>query len=201
MRLPAHHIHVYFVYEWYHEHLPVRKLAPTELSFRTADLSCPLCAASVHTQGQTGPGARTELCFGSPVCWSHNSIKYSVKIKDSTIPNAGKGLFATRRLPKKSWICPYSGEPTTMSCIHKRCSGGMTAVYTEHIPGPANHAFDCACSRGVGSLANALFKPYGNVSALSRHNCLSRYRPVGDGIPGAWLKSTRVIKAGDETFN
>ncbi|CAN0402644.1 unnamed protein product [Pylaiella littoralis] len=66
----------------------------------------------------------------------------------------------------------------------------MAAAYTERIPGLANLAFDCACSRGVGSLANARFNADGKMSALNRHNCLSRYRPVGDGTPGVWLKLT-----------
>lgn len=181
--------------------MPVRRRAPTELSFRTADWSCPLkCGQCTHTRAN-GTRCKNRVCFGSPVCWLHNCIKYGVKIKDSTIPGAGKGLFATRRLPKDSWICPYSGEPTTMNCIHQRYPGAMTAAYTEQIPGPANLAFDCACSRGVGSLANARFNADGKVSALNRHNCLSRYRPVGDGVPGVWLKSTRVVEDGDEIFN
>lgn len=181
--------------------MAVRKRKPTELSFQTANWSCPLtCDQCTHTKAN-GVRCKNRVCFGFPVCWMHNAMKYGVKIKNSTIPGAGKGLFATRRLSKDSWICPYSGEATTMNCIHQRYPGEMTAAYTEQIPGNPNLAFDCACSRGIGSLANAHFNANGKLSALSRHNCFSRYRPVGDGVPGVWLKSTKVIKEGQEIFN
>lgn len=143
----------------------MRRSAPTALSFRTVDWSCPLkCGQCTRANGTR---CKNRVCFGSPVCWLHNSIKYDVEIKDSTIPGAGNGLFATRRLPKDSWMCPYSGEPTTMNCIHQRYPGAMTTAYTEQIPGPANLAFDCSCSRGVGYLANARFNADGKVSALN----------------------------------
>lgn len=173
----------------------------TELSFRTANWSCPLtCDTCTHTRAN-GVRCKNRVCFGFPVCWMHNAMKYGVKIKNSAIPGAGKGLFATRRLSKDSWICPYSGEATTMNCIHQRYPGGMTAAYAERIPGEANLAVDCACSRGIGSLSNAHFNANGTLSARSRHNCISRYRPVGDGVPGVWLKSTKLIKEGQEIFN
>lgn len=179
--------------------MPLRRRAPTELCFRTENWSCPLtCDQCTHTRAN-GIRCKNRVCFGSPVCWVHNSTKYGVKIKKSTIPGAGKGLFATRRIPKDSWICPYSGEQTTMNCIHQRYPGGMTAAYTEQISD--NLAFDCACSRGIGSLANARFNANGTVSSLSRHNCFSRYRPAGNGVSGVWLKSTKVIKDGEEIFN
>ncbi|CAB1097165.1 unnamed protein product [Ectocarpus sp. CCAP 1310/34] len=77
----------------------------------------------------------------------------------------------------------------------------MTASYAEMLPGPEQLHIDSACNRGVASLSNGLFNANGSVSSLSRHNCVSRYRPVGDGVPGAWLKSTKPIKIGDEIFN
>lgn len=158
---------IYFVFQWYRANMPVLRRAPTALSFRTVDWSCPLkCGRCTHMRAN-GTRCKNRVCFGSPVCWLHNSIKYGVKIKDSTIPGAGNVLFATRRLPKNSCMCPYSGDPTTMNCIHQRYPGAMTTAYTEQIPAPANLAFDCSCSRGVGSLANARFNADGNVSALT----------------------------------
>ncbi len=181
--------------------MPASKSYPTELSFQTADWSCPLvCQQCEHTTAN-GVQCKNRVCFGFPLCWMHNSLRYGVKSKDSTIPNAGKGLFATRKLPKNSWICPYVGESTTMTCINQRYPGDTTASYTEQMPGPQQIAVDAACSRGIGSLANALFNADGSVSSLRRHNCISRYRPVGDGTPGLWLKTTKTIKIGDEIFH
>lgn len=116
----------------------------------------------------------------------------------STIPGAGKGLFATRTIPKGLWLCPYVGEETTMSCIHERYPGTMTAPYTMQLPGGL--AVDCALVRGIASLANGKFNADETVSSLDRHNCVTRVRPVGDGVPGAWLKSTKSIKRGREIF-
>ena len=128
-------------------------------------------------------------------------MKYGVKVRKSTIPGAGNGLFATRLIKKNTWICPMIGETTTMACINQRYPGIMTAPYAEVFPNQSNQAVDGACQRGIGSLANGRFNKNGTVSSLSRHNCKTRYRPVGDGFPGIWLKATKTIRAGDEIFN
>ncbi|CAB1097164.1 unnamed protein product [Ectocarpus sp. CCAP 1310/34] len=181
--------------------MPVRKRAPKEYSFRTASWSCPLTCEQCQEVRANGMRCKNRVCFGTPLCHVHNSLKYGVKAKTSTIVNAGKGLFATRAFPKNSWICPYLGEKTSKDCIQKRYPGDMTAAYAEILPGPEQLHIDSACKRGVASLANGLFNANGSVSSLSRHNCVSRYRPVGDGVPGVWLKSTKPLKIGDEIFN
>lgn len=65
----------------------------------------------------------------------------------------------------------------------------------------ANDTVDCAVMRGFGSLANARFNKNGPISALIRHNSFARFRPVGEGKPGVWLKSTKAIKRGEELFS
>ncbi|ACH46888.1 putative lysine methyltransferase [Feldmannia species virus] len=176
-----------------------RRRAPTELRFETDNWSCPLKCNKCTFTRPNGLRCKNRVCFGFPLCWIHNSQKFGVKIKQSTIPGAGKGLFATRQIPKNTWICPYSGEETTMECIHQRYPGDSTAPYAEKISD--NIAYDCACSRGIGSLANGRFNANGKVSSVRRHNCISRYRPVGEGVPGVWLKSTKDIKSGEELMN
>ena len=141
---------------------------------------------------------RNRVCFGSPLCWIHNAKKYKVKANTSTIPNAGKGLFATEDFKKEAWICPMIGENISMACVEKRYPGTMTAPYTEEVR--RNKAVDCACSRGIGSTANAHFLPNGKVRGRSFHNAITRYRRVGEGIPGIWLKADKRIRAGDEIF-
>lgn len=175
-----------------------RKHTPRELQFRTKDWSCPIVCRRCKHRRANGAICKNKVCFGSPVCWVHNSILYGLKIKESSIPKPGEGLFATRVLKKDAWISPYIGEIVGMKCVHQRYPG--TAPYTMQMPGPKQLAVDCACTRGIGSLANCRFNKNGTVSSLSRHNCVSRYRPVGDGTPGLWLKATKTIKAGDEIF-
>lgn len=88
----------------------------------------------------------------------------------------------------------------TAQCIQKRYPGRMTAPYAIQLPGTGNAFVDCARVRGIGSLANGIFKPDGTVAPLSRHNCKASYRPVGDGIPGLWMKTTKKIGKGGELF-
>ncbi|CAM9791723.1 unnamed protein product [Ectocarpus sp. 6 AP-2014] len=76
----------------------------------------------------------------------------------------------------------------------------MTAPYAIQLPVPGNAVVDCARVRGIASLANGIFKPDGTVAPLIRHNCKVSYRPVGDGIPGLWLKTTKTIEKGAEIF-
>lgn len=140
------------------------------------------------------------VCLGVPFCSVHNAVKYGVRIKQSTIPNAGKGLFATRDVCKDSWICPYVGEVLSMRRFNKRYPGSMTAPYAILLPGPGGGAVDAACTRGIASLANARFKKDGTVASLALHNCKFSHRSVGDGIPGIWLKATKQIRNGEEMF-
>jgi hypothetical protein len=84
-----------------------------------------------------------------------------LKIKESHIPNAGKGLFAVD--PKKQagqtvfkmneMIIPYNGESVTAERLDRRY-GNKTAPYGIQDPYRKRFIEDGACKRGVGSLAN-----------------------------------------------
>lgn len=170
------------------------------LSFRTKHWSCPLTCRRCSFKKANGLVCKNKVCLGLPFCTAHNSLQYGVRIKPSTIAKAGKGLFATRDISKDAWICPYVGELLDMRCVNKRYPGRMTAPYTELLPGPEGLAVDAACTRGIASLANARFKKDGTVASLGSHNCKASYRPVGDGIPGIWLKATKTVRKGEEVF-
>lgn len=170
-----------------------------ELNFKSAGWSCPIHCHRCEQTRPNGARCKNRVCFGSPLCHQHNSMKYGVRIKKSTVPGAGKGLFATRAFRRDEWICPYPGEIITSACVDQRYPGDMTAAYVEVLPG--GRAVDCACKRGAGSLANAHFKSDGTVHSVHRHNAVSSHRPVGDGTSGVWLKSRRNIRAGDEIFH
>lgn len=169
-----------------------------EWYFETASYSGPLVAG--RCQGETSGKRRCKkrACFGYPLCFTHNISLYGVQSRVSTIPGGGRGLFASRTHPKDSWLCPCTGEETTMSCIDTRYPGEMTAPYAIGLRNGL--ATDSACLRSIGSLANALFSENGEVLSVSRHNSVLRYRAVGDGTPGMWLKTTKRIKPGDEIF-
>ncbi|MEQ1735077.1 MAG: reverse transcriptase domain-containing protein [Rhodoglobus sp.] len=57
-------------------------------------------------------GARTR---NGQYCWTHTQLIHSVRIKPSTIKNAGKGLFAAKDTPTATNIAAYTGDLTTGS--------------------------------------------------------------------------------------
>lgn len=169
-----------------------------ELSFQVPGWSCPLrCDRCEHVRAN-GLRCKNRVCYGSPVCWIHNKEKYGIISRQSTIPAAGKGLFATRLFQRNRWVCPYIGESIATECSDQRYPGAMTAPYAAAAPN--NVVVDSACRRGIAASANGRFNVNGTVASLSRHNCIIRHRPVGDGIPGLWLKTTKRIQPGREIF-
>lgn len=178
---------------------------PSRYTFQITDpntnnrWSCPIhCQQCTHLRPNANNArCRNRTCFGSPLCWIHNSQRFGVKSRVSTIPGAGKGLFATRQFHNHDWICPMVGENLTGACVEQRYPGEMTAPYVEYDEGNSRYT-DCACSRGIGSLANARFRANGQLRHRNAHNAITEWRV--DGIPGFWLKARRNINIGDEIF-
>lgn len=50
------------------------------------------------------------ITTSSPFCPEHLAAKYGVEVKESLLPNAGKGLFATQDFKRNQRITPYEGE-------------------------------------------------------------------------------------------
>jgi hypothetical protein len=48
-----------------------------------------------------------------PLCYAHLEIEKHLKIKKSTIPRAGHGLFVLKEFKKKQIITPYGGKSVT----------------------------------------------------------------------------------------
>ena len=163
-------------------------------SFQTNEWSCNLlCSRCTHTKPD-GTRCKNRVCIGAPVCWVHTRTKYGVCVKTSTIPGAGKGLFASRQFERNEWICPAGGELIDHACLDERYPGDMTAPYAID----CNTGYlDSACKRGIGMMANAKINATtGKCTALSNHNARSFRRH--DGV---WLRATKRIRNGDEIFH
>lgn len=180
---------------------------PSRISFNVTDAnnswSCPLHCHQCQYRITINRRCRNRVCFGSPLCWAHNKMVYGVKSKPSTIAGAGKGLFSTLGFPRNHWICPMVGESLTGECVDLRYPGDMTAPYAEDAEQLG--FVDCACSRGIGSQANAKFHPNGRVRAQRLHNAVTLIRTeFDDGRPNPepelWIKSTKQIAPGSEIF-
>ena len=132
---------------------------------------------------------RRKVTLGLDLCWQHARMEYKVKMGESRIPNAGKGLFAMRPFKKNEWICPYGGEHITEKTLDRRYPGDALGAYVEKVD--KNTFYDAACRRGIGSIANGSpTSQNSNVVAMTRY--------VGKS---PWLRATRNIRTGEELIN
>jgi hypothetical protein len=108
-----------------------------------------------------GQRCRKKVVMGAPYCNIHLKHKHYLVIRDSTIQNAGKGVFVFH--PKKEEddiifkkgdrICYYEGEVLTHDQFLDRYSNAdKTAPYTVQLH--KNKYEDGALKRGIGSMIN-----------------------------------------------
>ena len=154
------------------------------------------CGRCDHTKAAGGRRCRNRTCFGFPKCWVHSKAAYGVQVKPSTIPNSGKGLFATRAIARNAWICPYTGEITDDACMDQRY-GDDVAPYAD---GLDDVVIDSACERGIGSMAQGLFRADGKPRPRGKHNAEGAVRHL-NGVRKAWLRALRPIAQGAEIFH
>jgi len=166
----------------------------TVLTFEAPRFSCSLACGQCDFVKANGTRCRNRVCFGTPTCWIHTMIQYGVKTRLSTIPNAGKGLFATRDFRFREYICPYVGEELPEDCITLRYGEGTAPYATSS----GDDSIDSACQRGIASLANGLFTPGGRSRDKRFHNA-ELYHNEGDN-DRPWLKALRGIRSGQEIF-
>lgn len=114
-----------------------------------------------------------------------------MRVAESNIPNAGKGLFAhdpsageNRPVFRKGdVIVRYTGENVSSRTINNRYPGDITGAYAIADAGEAG--VDAACKRGIAALANA----------GTQKNANAQYA----WIDGAYyIESTRNIRHGQE---
>jgi len=131
--------------------------------------------------------------IGFEYCTSHLTKAKHLQIRKSTIPNAGKGLFAyLENSPNNSivfrngdTICQYNGEHISREELMNRYQG-KTAPYAFQLN--QNEMIDSALDRGIGSLANT--KANHNNARFSINN---QNHTVS-------IKATKNIRNGEEIF-
>lgn len=138
---------------------------------------------------------KRQTVIGSPYCYTHLLYKHHLRIKKSTIPNSGNGLFAVDPMdsshkvifkpndPELCVIALYKGEIIDKDELIERY-GNKTPPYVVGINN--NRYEDGAKIRGVGSIANT--KPNHNNATISVHNGYAK------------IKATKNIYNGDEIF-
>ena len=186
----------------------------SKITFSNDEFRCHLeCDQCVFIKPD-GQRCRNRVCIGYPVCWVHTKKEYGLRVKDSTIAEAGKGLFTLTGVENGEWICPYVGEQISQECLDARYPGDQTAPYAvadgqfvfgdfddlvnENIQGFIGSPYiDSACVRGVGAMANGLFRRDGRSRTAAVHNATIDARP---GYAGLWLRARKDIEPDSEIF-
>jgi hypothetical protein len=117
-------------------------------------------------------------------CWNHTRTIEGLRIKASTIPQAGLGLFATKQFNNGDAITPYTGD--------------LVAIHDDRVGGPyylqlnRHKGIDAARTNTAnGRYAN---DPRGTQSSPNATLVLDANRGTGR------VKATRTIQPGQEIF-
>ena len=138
--------------QYFHFHKP-----ESNLNLRLDSMRC----IAIKKNGQQ---CKNRVLIGMPCCRPHLQTEYYVSVRQSQIPNAGKGLYAYNGEPNNNEIvfrtnekiCPYYGEIINSQTLDNRY-GIYTAPYGIKVS--ANIYEDGAKIRGVGSLINHRANP------------------------------------------
>ena len=142
--------------------------------------------------GRTGHRCSRNTVIGLGLCWQHLLSTEHLRIKESLIPNAGKGLFALDRTRPANavifnngdLICQYDGEIIDRDELEDRYDD-KTAPYGYQLN--ANRFEDGALHRGVGTLAN---RPPAGTPANARFSITHGRGPHSR----CQLRATRIIR-------
>lgn len=166
---------------------------PSRITFSNNQFDCHIECGQCTQIKRDGNRCRNRVCYGFPLCWIHNQSEFGVRIRNSNIPNAQKGLFATKPFARGNWICPYNGEHIDANCINLRYAEEETAPYASEKDDGGFQ--DGACSRGIGNLANGIFNNDGTSKPINRHNSI-----LVDREGELWLRATKRIQPNQEIY-
>jgi hypothetical protein len=164
--------------------------------FHTAEglhFDAPLISSQCEYINENDTQCKNRCLIGLTLCWIHTEKIYKCKIKDSTIENAGKGLFAYDKTKDNDIIfrpgdviCGYNAEVITEDEINERY-GDYTSPYGIKLN--KNLYEDGALYRGLGTLCNHVNASKANAK-LSLSNRINRVQ----------IKATKNIRNNKEIF-
>jgi len=136
-----------------------------------------------------GVRCKRNTVIGQEYCYSHRESILNLRIQDSTIANAGKGLFAVGYpdkiiFKKDARICKYNGEVIDEEELDDRY-GEFTAPYGIKLYNDLYE--DAGVFRGIGAMANHS----GNQRKINAKLSVGRDNR-------AQLKAIKNIKGGQE---
>ena len=140
--------------------------------------TCSQCTATTAK----GTRCRKRTCR-SGLCWQHLKRDDGLRIKPSTVPGAGLGLFATEDFRHTDKIAPYTGEQLTRAAIEERY-GDERGEYVL-----CRDSKRCIDSRATNSSAAR----YANDSRGTEKRNNARFRALR-------IEASQRIRPGDEIF-
>ena len=157
--------------------------------------SCKLASGQCEALSNNMQRCRNRVIIGLPFCHSHNKKYLGLTIRDSTIPNAGKGVFAYHPdtegglvFSRGDLIVGYLADRLTEQQMDARYPGDLTAPYGIRI-GNTDEYLDSACRRGLGTVINHAPRRTANCEFV--HEVLQGQNVVS-------IKATRRIYDGTE---
>lgn len=130
-----------------------------------------------------GQKCKRNTCKGF-LCWQHSMIDLGIRVKKSTIPNAGFGLFATKDMKKDHKIGEYNGIKMTKKEVDTKYKGTAEYVICDK-----NRCID-------GSHPNSSFVRYMN-RAPKKPN--AKFKNMNNNHQIS-VKTTKHVPRGSELF-
>ncbi len=150
---------------------------------------CVRCSAETRR----GTRCKNTTCMYSEFCRAHTIQLFNLVLRNSTIPDSGKGLVTTVAIPPKTRIAKYTGDIKTIEEYRADPSG-----YAVNIP--RGRVVDARSTQsGIARYANhcrTINKRRGECNGNNAKFSVS----TRGGITSIWLVSTKRIPAGSEIF-
>lgn len=129
-------------------------------------------------------------------CSIHLEQLFHVEIKQSTLPDAGLGLFTTIELPRHSRVVQYQGQRIDLRHDHV----ASTQMGGDYLLNYAPHRFidaECKFNGGPGRYCNDCTPNNCHMKHAAGNNCKFQYDKLNDQV---WLITTKHVTANEELF-
>ena len=129
--------------------------------------TCKLKSQQCSAKKQDGSQCKNKVVLGLPKCYHHLAKDHNLRIATSTIPNSGKGLYASKTVKikeevirsaehllfkKGEKIIEYVGDEINEQENARRYGTEKTAPYSLEVQN--DKIIDGACKRGTASFIN-----------------------------------------------
>lgn len=160
-----------------------------------------VCCARCTFRGVGGvASARCKriTCIIGPYCWQHTQKVYGVRVKQSSVPQWGNGLWTTRRFERGELIAPYMGEVYKNRRELEQATSTNTAESRDLT---AEYTIDTESGKFINAYAsNSSPARYANHKQGYGRNTEANAYFSERRRDEVWLRARRAIAANEEIF-